>query len=95
MSDLIRQSVSSARKANVPALQPHEIDSLSDAQRDFGGNAPVAPLLNDLYLRTNQRWSDGPLEKAWPRPEKGVIPITPEHPEHDPTLPSRMAQRKI
>lgn len=35
MSELIRQIMSAKKKSPAPALQPHEMDSISDAQRDF------------------------------------------------------------
>lgn len=85
MSDFIRQ---------MRGPMPHEIDSLSNAQRDFVRPQGFNLLLNDLLHRADLHPAHaGPMPRAAANPERGVLPPAPEESGYDPMMPYRTTRK--
>lgn len=85
MSDFIRQ---------LRGPMQHEIDSLSNAQRDFTRPKGFNLLVNDLLYRADT--NPTPTTKiphSARNPERGVLPPAPEESGYDPMLPNRTTRK--
>jgi hypothetical protein len=88
MSDLIRRFLKPQRRP-LEALQNHEIDSISDAQRDYMRQPPpVGPELLDGMMRDNDDRSH-PLMQPIPPLYRNSEVEDPNYPVHDQTVPPK------